>query len=315
MIENSSIGDPSRLIPTLSGRVGLLTTERQWVEMKRWVSFSAEFVLFQSQDDRFLLKLGSNWSGDDVGFVVSEIGRVGAILTAVPDTQLAMPGVLGSATSPPAIALEYLDGDPIFDVIAGVDDGLRRKLLTACGRAIGAFHSAETIGTSDELTRAAREEMVAVGRRMGFRAAGADRHSRSLVCARSFRFSPNDFLVDDVGTVILLDPPHVRKYAYVHRDIGTFVMELHRALLGERMPRNDGESARLSAAVASFVGGYADTGPTTLTGPSDVWAIRVFAAARVAGVAANRFRRFELGNALRTVRWAAGLRRTAKHAR
>lgn len=315
MIENSPIDDSSRLISSLSGRAGLLANDRQWVERKRWVSFSAEFVLFQSHDDAFLLKLGCNWSADDVSFVVSEIGRVGAILDSVADTQLAMPGVLGSTTSPPAIAMEYLEGEPIFDVISGMDGDRRDKLLTACGRAIGAFHSAQTIESSDRLTRAAHEEMVAVGRRMGFRATEADRHSRSLLCARSFRFSPNDFLVDGIDTVILLDPPHVRKYGYVHRDIGTFVMELHRALIGERMPRNEGESMSLSTAVDSFLGGYADTGPTALAGQSDFWAIRVFAAARVAGVAANRFRGFDLGNAFRTVRWAAGLRRTAKHAR
>lgn len=315
MIDSSGIVDPLEMISSLNGRSGVIATDRQWVVAETWGSFSAEFMMFESENERFVIKFGSNWSSGDVDFVVSEIGRVRTILAGIADTALAMPGVLGSSEAPPAIALEYLAGEPIFGAMREMEEGARDKLLTACGRAIGAFHTAQTLDIDDVLIEAARDELVSTARRTGFTRKEALRRSESLACSRAFRFSPNDFLVSNDGTVVLLDPPHVRKYEFVHRDIGTFVMELHRSLVGENTPPSSEESARLETAVTSFLKGYRDTGPSSLMEPNDIWAIFVFAAARVGGVAANRLRKLDLVKGFSSIRWALGLRTKAKNAK
>ena len=127
--------------------------------------------------------------------------------------------------------------------------------------------------------------------------------------ARSYRFSPNDFLVTDNQTLVLLDPPHVQKYDFVHRDIGSFFMELHRSLVGERRPAGNEEEGLVQRSRTAFLDGYREAGPAALDRPEDIWAIDLFQAARVAGVARSRAGTGAYGPARLALSWAWWIRR------
>ncbi len=291
----------------MEGRTGLLAGDRVWEPVREWTSFSARFILLEAGADRITLKLGTNWEGDSVAFVAEEIDRVSRILANLSSGRVLMPGVLGTASDPPALALEYLEGTPLFEAIPLLAETERQAVLTACGEAIGAFHRAENVPDESVAGSAAMAELSAAARRTLVSRDMATQIGPGLTRARSYRFSPNDFLVTDQQTLVLLDPPHVQKYDFVHRDIGTFFMELHRSLVGEKRP-NATEAHSVDRSRNAFLAGYRQAWPDVLDQPEDIWAIDLFQAARVAGVARGRAGSKAFGPARRALSWALWIR-------
>lgn len=297
----------NELLMSMEGRTGLLAGDRVWEPVREWTSFSARFILLQAGSDLIALKLGTNWDGDSVAFVAGEIDRVSGILASLPSGRVAMPGVLGWASVRPALALEYFEGIPLFEAIPLLGETERQAVLVACGEAIGAFHRSEPVPKDPVAGSAAIAELAAAARRSLVSGSATARIGPGLARARSYRFSPNDFLVTDQQTLVLLDPPHVLKYDFVHRDIGSFFMELHRALVGEKRP-DETESHLVDRSRDAFLDGYREAGPDDLDRPEDIWAIDLFQAARVAGVARGRARARAFGPARRALSWAWWIR-------
>ncbi|CAN5755846.1 hypothetical protein BH23ACT4_BH23ACT4_03080 [soil metagenome] len=298
----------NELLMSMEGRTGLLAGNRVWEPVREWTSFSARFILLQSGQDRIALKLGTNWESGSVAFVSGEIDRVSRILAGLSSGGVAMPGVLGMAANPPALALEYFEGKPLFEMIPLLGETERQVVLRTCGEAIGAFHRSEEVPEGPVDGSAAMAELAAAARRALVSRSAAARIGPGLARARSYRFSPNDFLLTERQTLVLLDPPHVQKYDFVHRDIGSFFMELHRSLVGEKRPGAKG-AVLVDEAREAFLDGYRTEGPDVLNRPEDVWAIDLFQAARVAGVARSRAGSRAFGPARRAFSWARWLRR------
>ncbi len=301
------------IVNSMQRRRGPLTDQRDWVVSEEWPSFSARFFLLSAGSDQVALKLGSNWPGDLAEYVADETERVRDLLSDLPSGKVVMPGVLGVSTDPPALALDYLSGEPLFEAVPDLDEARRAAVLSLCGQAIGAYHSSEEVPHDPEADRAARDELASAARRSGLSGRALSKIEPGLTRSRGYRFSPNDFLLVDREVLVLLDPPHVKKYDYVHRDLGSFFMELHRALLGERAPRSGDDLARLQRAQGDFLDGYRETGPDQLDTDQDRWAIDVFQIARISGVAQNRLRTGKISAAGRALSWAWWLRRGLRH--
>lgn len=297
------------LLMGMEGRTGPLTTDRAWEPVREWTSFSARFILLQAGAERIALKLGTNWESDTVAYVAEEIDRVSRVMGRLSSGHVAMPGVLGVGRTPPSLALEYFDGEPLFEAIPLLGDAERQDVLRACGEAIGAFHRAEEVPDGPGDGSAAMSELSAAARRSLISRATPGRIGPGLARARSYRFSPNDFLLTDQQTLVLLDPPHVQKYDFVHRDIGSFFMELHRSLVGERRPIGTEEADLVQRSRTAFLDGYRVAGPVALDRPEDIWAIDLFQTARVAGVARSRAGSRAFGPARRALSWAWWIRR------
>jgi hypothetical protein len=156
----------------------------------------------------------------------------------------------------------------------------------------------------------AREDLLSAARRTGVTKSAILRVEPRLDRARGYRFSPNDFIVRPNGQLVMIDPPHVRKYDYLQRDISAFTYELHRALIGDGPLTPDHKRADLLASLRrSFLAGYAATGPTTMTSDLDDWMIRFFEVSRITGLAYARIRRRQLRAAVLPLRWAVHVRR------
>lgn len=299
------------ILGTFEGATGVLSENKNWSTVRGWTSFSAKFWLFASQDHRFALKIGDNWTSADVEYLVSEIKRVRQVLAASVGDAMTMPAVLGTAESPPAMALEYLTGERLFDQLVALAPESRVRYANLFGRALGAYHHSEPAPDTADSTIAARDELFSAARRSGVRRVAISKIEPELKRARGFRFSPNDLLVDERGELILLDPPHVRKYDYIHRDVATFAMEAHRSIVGERRFRTDSERAEWSSVMDAFVDGYAQFGPSKLDRNTDRMAVGMFVTARVSGVALGRFRQGDVSGGLRASLWARWLRSQA----
>ncbi len=296
------------LLNSMNGRTGPLRGDRTWEVVEEWTSFSARFFLLQAGSDRIALKLGTNWEGDAVTYVAGEVERVTELMTDLPSGRVVIPQVLGVAGSPPAMAMEYFEGAALFEAIPLLADADREAVLRTCGEAIGAFHRAEQVPADAAGSREAMIELTAAARRSLVSRSAVERVAPGLARGRSYRFSPNDFLLDEYQHLMLLDPPHVQKYDYVHRDIGSFLMELHRSLVGEKRPVGSEQEALVRRSRDAFLDGYRTTGPAPLDRPGDIWAIDLFQAARVAGVARNRASSRAFGEARRAVSWAWWIR-------
>lgn len=297
------------LLEAMDDRSDVITGGRVWELVEEWISFSARFLLLESGGERIAIKLGTNWDGDTVGYVASETRRVGKLMVGLPSGRVVMPGVLGVATNPPALALEYHHGTPLFTALSSLAESERSTVLRLCGEAIGAFHAAEEVPDDPRIGAAASRELHATARRSAVNSGMVRRTEPRLGRARSYRFSPNDFLLTGDGSLVLLDPPHVQKFDYVHRDVASFFMELHRALIGERRPAGDGEVRALRLGQAAFLEGYRDAGGKALDRAEDRWAIELFQVGRVVGVVRGRLRSGLGGPAWRALSWAWWLRR------
>ena len=147
-------------------------------------------------------------------------------------------------------------------------------------------------------------------RKAGVSKATMARLEPSLPRARGYRFSPNDFTVDETGRLLMHDPPHVRKFDYLHRDVSAFTYDLHRTLLGHQSFSTDHPRAGVALALRDeFLAGYGDVGPSMLDSPIDVWMVRFYETSRIVGRAIGVSRRRQLGEVRGQLRWALQARR------
>ncbi len=302
---NREVGE---IIDAMDGKVGPLAERRDWIAVSEWESFSARFVLVQAGSLRLALKLGTNWDSDRVVFVAKEIGRVRELLSSLPGGGVVMPEVFGVLADPPALAISYVEGDLLFDSLSTLDSAELTDYLTRCGRAIGAYHTAQpasAVGSPEPFSSNGLRKVARLG---GVTKRRVEAIVSSLHNARRYQFSPNDILVDHDENIVLLDPPHFSKYDYVHRDLAAAFVELHRGLVGGYQPGDTTAQARVELAQEAFEAGYAETGPITLDDAVDRLAIGLFSISRVLGVASGRFRSGQVHSGLKALRWALWIR-------
>lgn len=304
----------ARVMETLQDRRGpLADPDVPYTVGRRWPSFKARFASLELPGGATAaVKVAANWTAADAEFVAAESARVGDLLAALPGGPVRMPQVLGWCADPPAAVLEWMEATDLLDVIGDPAHPLwEGDRLTAiaglCGEALGAFHTAQP--GAMEAGAPARSELLAAARRAGVSHASAEKVWPRLHRARGYRYSPGDFLVDGAGGLVLLDPPHVRKFDPVHRDLSAFTFEMHRAMVGDRPAGSDLASARLAGLRGAFLAGYARTGPVPLTDPLDQWAVRLYELSRITGRAYGNVRRRRAGPLPGLARWAAQARR------
>lgn len=289
-----------------------------WETVDEWDSFKARFVHLRSASgEEAALKLGTNWSAADAGYVGQEVNRVRSILGALPGGEVLMPEALGWASDPPAVLLEFTRGTNLFAWLSrtGPNGGASRQamvdVVALCGQAIGAYHSSEPADSAhDDDPQAALDDLLSTARRAGVSRRVILSIEPDLARARGYRFSANDFTIDSVGRLVMHDPPHVRKFDYLHRDVSGFTYDLHRGLLGNR-PFDSGHpwAAMTAELREAFVSGYAVTGLSTLGDPLDDWLVRLFEYGRILGRARGLIRRRQFTELPNQMRWAWQVRR------
>ncbi len=310
-------GELTEILQTMHDRRGFVAQDTTWSVAARWRSFKADFVRAHSEAGDVAVKFGDDWSAADAHFVADEEERVRRLFTALPAGPLEVPPALGWSDEPAAVALGFVEGDTLFQILgdrghpqwnAGVAAFV--ELTALCGQAIGAYHTAEPAVDDETITQVARDDLLTAARRAGISKSTILEIEPGLERARGYRFSPNDFIVKPDGTLVMLDPPHVRKYDYLQRDVSAFTYELHRALIGDGPLTPDHVNADLLASLrTSFLSGYAATGPTSMVSQLDDWMIRFYEVSRITGLAYARMRRRQPMAAASPLRWAAQVRR------
>lgn len=291
-----------------------------WSVTESWKSFKADFLRLTGGPGSpdIAVKIGHGWSADDARYVATEVHRVGALLRSLPGGEVVMPETHGWSEKPPAVALRFVTGDNLLrllgDPVGGMSAMGKEKLdelVTQCGQAMGAYHSAEPADRSDRRsTEAALDDLMTAARRAGVSRRRILAIEPHLLRARGYRFSGNDVTVDSSGRLVLHDPPHVRKFDYVHRDVSGFTFDLHRSLFGNSPHDASHPNAGLAAGWRrAFLDGYEATGPTPLDTAVDEWAIRLYEISRITGRAYGALRRRRLTGVPTLLRWAAQARR------
>lgn len=288
-----------------------------WEVSHRWRSFKADFVQASGAAGEVAVKFGDGWTADDARFVSDEVERVRRLFSVLPAGAVSVPASLGWSQDPAAVALPYVQATPLFGLLGDRSHRLWQRgeeaiidLGARCGQAIGAYHSAEPAPEDAATTRLAMDDLLSATRRAGVRRATMLRAEPHLRRARGYRFSPNDLMVDEDGGLVMLDPPHLRKYDYLHRDLSAFTFELHKALIGEGPERSSSRERMLHERMRrAFLEGYATTGPSEVTSDLDAWVLRVFEISRVTGLAYARLRRRAFRSGGPVLAWAAQLRK------
>lgn len=310
--------DVNTILQNMHDRQGAVAERVTWSVTARWRSFKADFVKAHSEAGDIAVKFGDDWSSQDAHFVADEEERVRRLLAVLPSGRVSVPRAVGWSEDPPAVALAFVEGDTFFRILAdpyhprwNEGEATLVDLATRCGQAIGAYHTAEPAIDDATITQIARDDLLSAARRAGISTSAILSVEPRLDRARGYRFSPNDFIVDPEGQLVMIDPPHVRKYDYLQRDISAFTYELHRALIGDGPMTLNHERAELLARLRSaFLAGYGATGPTSMMSELDDWMIRFFELSRISGLAYARTRRRQLRAAVPPLRWALHVRRT-----
>ena len=315
--ENLTDSDLTELLRAMHDRKGVLADDARWSVVGRWRSFKADFVRAHSHAGDIALKLGDGWSPKDARFVAEEEERVRLLFIALPGGPVGVPDALGWSEDPAGVALDFVEGDTLFHILSNSLHPMWKAgeekiigLVGQCGQAIGAYHSAQSVVDDTATTRTARDDLLTAARRAGVSNRTILQLEPQLERARGYRFSPNDFIVDSEGRLVMIDPPHVRKYDYIQRDVSAFTYELHRALIGDGPLPQDHDSAGLLISLRqAFLQGYGTIGPATMTRSIDEWMIRFYEVSRITGLAYARLRRRQPRSAIAPLRWAAQVRR------
>ncbi len=310
-------GELTEILHRMQDRREALVDGAAWSVAGHWRSFKADFVHATNARGDVAVKFGDGWTAADAHFVSSEVERVRTLFEQLPGGKVRVPRALGWSDVPAAVALGYVDGDMLFSSISERGHRLWNRgqagvleIMASCGQALGAYHSAEPATGDPAITKVALGDLLSAARRAGVRRTTILALEPRLRRARGYRFSPNDFIIDAQGRLVMLDPPHVRKYDYLQRDVSAFTFELHRALIGVRpMRRTHPNGPLLEDLRGAFLDGYATTGPSSLATALDVWMIRLFEVSRITGFAYASLRRRSFGKALPALAWAAQERR------
>ena len=319
--ERVSGGDLTEILHAMHDRRGLLADDTTWSAGKRWRSFKADFVTAHSDVGEVAVKFGDGWTPADARFVAQEEERVRLLFLGLPTGPVDVPEALGWSQDPPGVALEFVAGDTLFQILQDPSHSVRNlggakmvELVDQCGQAVGAYHTAEGAIDDPATTKAARDDLLTAARRAGVSSRAILQIEPVLERARGYRFSPNDFMVASDSRLVMIDPPHVRKYDYIQRDVSAFTFELHRALIGDGPLLPDHQNAGLLMELRqAFLDGYARTGPTSMSREVDEWMIRFYEVSRITGLAYARIRRRQPRAAIAPLRWAAQARRPLGH--
>ncbi len=288
-----------------------------WEITERWRSFKADFVKAHSDAGAIAVKFGDGWTADDARYVAEEVQRIRHLFAALPSGPVEVPASLGWSAQPAAVALPFVEGSPLLSMMGDRSHPLWEeggdaivRLALQCGEAIGAYHSAQPAPQDAGTAALALDDLLSAARRAGVRRSTMLALEPHLARARGYRFSPNDLMVDGRGRLVMLDPPHLRKYDYLPRDVSAFTFELHKALIGEQPLRPTNPQRSFHAATRrGFLEGYAATGPSPLTADLETWVLAVFELSRVTGLAYARLKRGAVRASLPVFAWAAQLRR------
>jgi len=288
-----------------------------WVVASEWNSFLARFVHVRNDaGDDVAIKFGRGWSAADVEYVSAEILRVRRLFSELPGGSVEVPTVLGWSPEPAAIALPFVSGENLFAALGDATNLLRSDgtrimaIMRAAGEALGAYHSAERAPGDGATRRRAREDMSAAVRRSGYRNSLLSRIESGIPLVRGYRLSHNDFTVvpgNEVGSgLVVLDPPHVRKFDHLHRDLSAFTLALRTALVGERFVAEDDARCREFVVLRDEVlEGYRTTGPATLDTPLDAWLLRFYELSRIGSQIVGRLRSRRIVGATEIAIWWA----------
>jgi hypothetical protein len=309
--------DLTAILHSMHDRRGPLAGDVRWSNVGRWRSFKADFVKAHSDAGEAAVKFGDGWSREDARFVAHEEERVRLLFGALPAGPVAVPPALGWSEDPPGVALDFVEGDTLFHVLGNsshpawnAGEAKIAALVSQCGEAIGAYHASQGAIDDPATTATARDDLLTAARRAGVSKRTIRTLEPGLERARGYRFSPNDFILAPDGQLVMIDPPHVRKYDYIQRDVSAFTYELHRTLIGDGpMSPSHPNADLLMTLRRSFFEGYATTGPATMTRPIDEWMIRFYEVSRITGLAYARIRRKQPRGAIAPMRWAAQARR------
>jgi hypothetical protein len=249
------------------------------------------------------VKVGDDWGPGDARFVYEEMERIRAWLIEA-DTGAVGLRPIGWLDDPPAVAMPFVVGSSVSDAIrdAGVsnasEDAERAVAAArAFGAALGSYHGLYPAHGDDSVDEVRADFAAAARRALVPGRAAWDRAVR-LARARGYRLSPNDLLVAEDGSFVFLDPPHIRVYELVHRDVSAFFVELDTVISHNRLGKtNTGLEHRLRSA---FLEGYGATGPAHLDTPDDRWAIRLYECSRIVGIAYGHLRRRRFGRGARS---------------
>lgn len=296
-----------------------------WQRIGEWGSFFANFVHTRADTGLELaIKFGKGWTAADAEYVAAEIGRVRKLFSTLPGGTVDVPPVLGYSTDPAAIALPFVDGDNLFAALGDrhhpvhSDREQLLRIVELAGEALGAYHAAEE-PPGDAATRAvARQDMAAAARRAGYRTSLVDRLESAVPVVRGYRLSHNDFTIRQQASatghgwgLVILDPPHVRKFDHLHRDLSAFTLALHRALVGERyLPSGHLQRIARDELEAALLTGYRITGPARLDTPLDTWLLRFYELSRIGSQLSGKLRGRRWRQAIPNLRWWLGERRS-----
>lgn len=265
----------------------------------QWKSFRARWHRYRVEGWRhdLAVKLGDDWSPDDARFVFEEMTRIAEMLA---DAGIGAVGLrpIGWLADPPAVGMPFVEGrrlsEVIRDALVSGDPKEANRVLRgaqAFGAALGCYHRLEPADDDGAVKQVETDFNAASRRVLVPRRTGWDR-ARRLQRARAYRLSPNDLWVTTDRLFVLLDPPHIRKYELVHRDVSAYLVEVDAICSnGWRPRRTVALQHRLRAA---FLDGYAEAGPVPLDMAADGWALRLYESSRIAGMAYGHFRRRQL---------------------
>ena len=219
-------GELTEILHRMQDRREALVDGAAWSVAGHWRSFKADFVHATNARGDVAVKFGDGWTAADAHFVSSEVERVRTLFEQLPGGKVRVPRALGWSDVPAAVALGYVDGDMLFSSISERGHRLWNRgqagvleIMASCGQALGAYHSAEPATGDPAITKVALGDLLSAARRAGVRRTTILALEPRLRRARGYRFSPNDFIIDAQGRLVMLDPPHVRKYDYLQHDV------------------------------------------------------------------------------------------------
>jgi hypothetical protein len=221
-----------------------------------------------------VLKVGHDWAPEDARSVYDQLVSLQDLLA---DSGLGIkaPAILGWLPDPPSICIELIEGedlDEILDRRAGFSAPESQKAVEESGALLGLFHKSETVGAADRMehAEAAQRRIDSMLRQLRIRKSPIEQVDLSgLIAPRYGDFAPYNVRLDPQGQTWLLDQPAPKAYDIMHRDVAWYAFALIRNVGRDADPDSEEVRAARDRLVSAFLGGYARTGPRSMTTPED----------------------------------------------